>query len=163
MAFAEGMTAAQCREQARQARQRSAESFERSDTDGFLSQWASDLTAQRWEQQAKLVEAGGTWPFSALFDAETGEMVPAKVVTTRYGRKWAVFACDADVDTYGAPVVAWVGTSEGAIAKRGYRRGFVERPAIVVINGSGTGLSGHAWVEVVPATRGFVRAEEATA
>lgn len=44
------------------------ESYERSDTDGFVSQWASGLTAQKHRLQAELAESGGKTEASALFD-----------------------------------------------------------------------------------------------
>lgn len=67
----------------------SADSFERCDTDGFLSQWASDITARLKLRQAEIIEAGGTAEFPALFDATTGERIPAKLIDGRFGLCWA--------------------------------------------------------------------------
>lgn len=67
----------------------SIESFERSDTDGYMSQWASDLTARKLRLEAELVESGGTWWFNALCDLE-GNWVPSKLIEGRYGLAWAL-------------------------------------------------------------------------
>lgn len=84
-----GMTAEQYREMARDARRRSYESFERCDTDGFLSQAASDATAREYDLQAEILDNGGKSTFLALFDLE-GNQVPAKYIETRYGWSWAL-------------------------------------------------------------------------
>lgn len=82
------------REKAREAYRRSAESFERSDTDGFLSQWASDLTGRKYQIEAELVENGGKSEFRGLFN-EDGQRIRAKLVKGRdyWGnpeQKWIV-------------------------------------------------------------------------
>ena len=56
-----------------EAKAKSAEaeaSFERCDTDGFMSQWASQLGADLARRKATLAEQGNTFEFSALFDLE---------------------------------------------------------------------------------------------
>lgn len=78
------------RARAQECRQRSADSWDRSDTDGFMSQWASDATARKYDTEAEVADAGGMWDFAALFDAETGALVPAKTIQTRYGSCWAL-------------------------------------------------------------------------
>lgn len=55
------------------------ESFERSDTDGFMSQWASSVTAAQKRLEAEIIENGGKAMFPALFDLD-GNLVPAKLV-----------------------------------------------------------------------------------
>lgn len=45
-----------------------AESFERCDTDGFLSQWASGVSATVREAEARLIEQDGLTETRALFD-----------------------------------------------------------------------------------------------
>ena len=44
------------RQQAKEAHQRSIDPFERCDTDGFLSQWASDCSARLLLEEADLAE-----------------------------------------------------------------------------------------------------------
>lgn len=82
----ENMTAEQCRAAARECEQRAIDSFDRCDTDGFLSQWASGLTAQMHRLQAQVVEAGGVWEFSGLYCGR--RRLAAKVIRTAYGSCW---------------------------------------------------------------------------
>ena len=136
------------------------DSFERCDTDGFLSQWAMGLSAQKHRLAAEIAENGGRHSFPALFDLE-GKLVPAKLVNTRYGETWAVL--DGD-DPHG-DVAKWVGRSraesiEGrvrAMEKKGYREGRVMARAKADIVGTGHGLSGTAWVAPVRIDGGFSR------
>jgi hypothetical protein len=135
-------------------------SFERCDTDGFLSQWASGLSAQKHRLAAEIAEDGGRHAFPALFDLE-GKLVPAKLVNTRYGDSWAVLDSD---DPHGE-VVQWVGRSRAepverrvkAMEKKGYREGLVMARAKADIVGTGHGLSGSAWVAPVRTDGGFSR------
>lgn len=129
------------------AEQSAQESFERSDTDGFLSQWASGLTAQKHRLDADILEDGGTISTRALFDLNN-TLVPAKLINTRYGLTWALLE-SADPDS---GFVGFVNRSsarsaarrDATMAKRGYREGFVRVPARADIGGSGKGLSGAA-------------------
>jgi hypothetical protein len=132
------LTAEELRAGAEQRREEAAASFERCDTDGFLSQWASGITARLYEQQAKIAEAGGT----ALFARDelltlAGEKTDARLCETRYGTKWRLDSTDE-----------WIkyGASAKALAKRGYRAiELIERaPAKAIIAGEGRGLSGAA-------------------
>lgn len=117
------------------------ESWERSDTDGFLSQWASGITAAERRMAADLIEAGGTHGFGVLVDATTGAIVPSRIIDTRYGPKWAVFATAADADSRSGRVVEWVGLGDRALARKGYRRAVQTRRARVTLaGGSATSL-----------------------
>jgi hypothetical protein len=88
------MTADEHREAAKAARQRSIDSFERSDTDGFMSQWASDITADEHLANAEILEAGGVAEFWGLYEGD--RRVKAKMVTVydkfkfRDVTKWVV-------------------------------------------------------------------------
>lgn len=140
-----GMTAAQYREAAKKSRQRVSESWDRSDTDGFMSQWAGDLTAQMYELQAKILDEGGTAEFPALFNL-SGELVAAKLVSVydsykfRHVSKWAVLSSD-DPDS---EIVKWIKLSEAQDeerriannAKKGYYEGTVIAPAAADMAGA---------------------------
>jgi len=140
-----GMDATALRARAASAHAAAVESFERCDTDGFLSQWASDITGRKASLQADIVEAGGLWEFPALFSAD-GELVAAKMVSTRYGISWALL----EDDSPSARFVGWFNSSRArsndrriaANLKKGYRLGRVLAPARADIGGSGHGLSG---------------------
>src|SRR5690625_7645794 len=91
----EGRTAAQWRQEAAQTLGRSADSWQRSDNDGFLTQWAADTIARKYDLQAEIAEQGGTWQFPALLDTD-GNLVPAKLVQTRYGMAWGLLSDPSD-------------------------------------------------------------------
>lgn len=123
------------------------ESFQRSDTDGFLSQWALDLSGRKDLLQAEIVENGGTWEFPALFDLD-GNLVAAKLIQTRYGMAWALLADDSGYGRFLGFFNPSRAISEErarvANARKGYYVGLVLAPAVAEIMGSGTGLSGAA-------------------
>jgi hypothetical protein len=103
------------------------ESFERCDTDGFLSQWASGLASQRCAAEARLIEQGNIAEFLTLFDLD-GNFVPAKIIQTQYGSRWMVL--DAEGRKTGefltvAPV------RRSTLAKHGYVEGYAKFPARV--------------------------------
>ncbi len=79
--------AAELREQARQHEQAAIDSFDRCDTDGFLSQWAHGINGQLARAKAEIAENGGKAQFPALLDGE-GNRVDAKLINGRYGRVW---------------------------------------------------------------------------
>ena len=59
--------AAEHRAKADAADKRVSESIARSDTDGFLSQWAGGLTAQLERRRAEIAEAGDVATFTGLY------------------------------------------------------------------------------------------------
>ena len=139
------------RERAAEADQRAADSWERSDTDGFLSQWAHGITADRDREQAALLERGGLVRALALFTTD-GEWVPARRIETRFGQRWMVRMPYANSE----PVFLTVHPKRrDTLAKKGYVEGYVMRPGEAQIVGSGTGLSGaaNARVALVPTDR----------
>ena len=140
-------TPEQLREEAAQSRQDVVDSFERCDTDGFLSQWASGLTAQLKDRQASITENGGVSDFPILVDAETKKLVPAKLVDTRFGTAWSLL--DDDGKFTGQFITAFPAKSSTMLSK-----GFVEArgifPAVAkIVDDGGRGLSGNAWVATV--------------
>src|SRR5215831_19111709 len=153
-------SSSELRGQAADADQRAAESWERSDTDGFLTQWAVGLTAQQLRRQAEIEDAGGTAVFTALFDTE-GNLVPAKWVETRFGFAWGILPSDDPRGRF----TGWFSPSQArdparrkaADAAKGYQVGKVRVPARAIIDGQGHGLSGSAWVAVIRADGGFSR------
>lgn len=143
---ADTMTPEQHREAANALDARAEESFQRCDTDGFLSQWAAGISAQKHRLAAQVAEAGGVWSFPALFDVETGERVPAKLIDGRYGTCWALV--DEDGRFTGQFIKAFP-AREATMAKKGFREGREMAPAMAKIEGRGTGLSGSAWAAIV--------------
>lgn len=122
--------AAQYRAEARGCYGSAYDSFERCDTDGFLSQWASGVMAGRYEGAAQILENGGCAEFIALFDLE-GNLVPAKYMETRYGYAWALLEVNEDESIQ--RIVGWFNESRAKNEetarrnneKKGYRLGKV--------------------------------------
>lgn len=135
------------RQQARDARKRSADSWERSDTDGFVSQWASNITADELIMKAELIEAGGSYERDLLFDLD-GNLVMAKEIETRYGWAWMIM----DPDNPKGSALGFFNESKARKAEtkikndaaKGYYVGRGRIKGYVKIFASGTGLSGAA-------------------
>jgi hypothetical protein len=155
------MTAEECRAKAAACEQEAYDSFERCDTDGFVSQWANDLSAQKYRQQAYIEENGGVWTFRAVFDLE-GNLVAAKEIRTRTGDYcWGILDSDDPNGNFtGFFWQSWANNpkvQDRNNAKKGYAVGRVEAPAKAAFVGSGKGLSGSCSVAVLRADGGFSR------
>lgn len=108
------------------------DSFERSDTDGFLTQWASGMMSRLEYAKYEIAENDGKWEFPALFDLD-GNLVPAKHIKTPYGMAWGILESD-DVD---APFIGFFNPSQAQNeararannAKKGYYVGRVKADA----------------------------------
>jgi hypothetical protein len=145
-------TSTALRQQAIAAQQEAHDSFQRCDTDGFISQAANDLTARRLNRQAQIEDENGMAKFLALFDTE-GNWVPAKLIDNKFGgTSWMLLDNDgkATGDFISAEPVR-----RNTIAKKGYLEGWVLRPAVAKICGGGRGFSGMAscYVSAVPTTQ----------
>lgn len=120
------------------------ESWERSDTDGFLSQWACNLTAQLYRVQADLIEnCRGLVDRVELFTL-AGDWVPAQVVQGIYGReRWMVRTSS------GTRFLPYLPARRATLTQKGYVEGIVRRKGKAEIMANGTGLSGAATARVV--------------
>lgn len=128
------------------------ESFARCDTDGFLSQWASDRLGDEARKREHIARHGGMDKFPGLFIAATGERVRAKMTATRFGSAWAL--CDASGKFTGEFFSDNRGT-RGALAKHGLVVCGEWAPAEAFLNGHGTGLSGSCWADTRRTDLGF--------
>jgi len=127
----------------------STESFERSDTDGAVTQWAHGVIADEHRLKAWLAENDNKDNFAALFDLD-GNLVAAKLVDTRYGLAWAILATDDP----SSPITKFVSAfprRQQTMSRKGFYEGTVRCGAYVALSGSGTGLSGA--LSVRPYTR----------
>ena len=139
--------AEELRQQARQSELDAIESYERSDTDGALSQWASRINCRRLYLEADLVEKDYQWTFTTLGDKD-GNLVPNKLIETKYGLAYAIFNSFADLESFEAPILQWVGLGDKAIAKKGYTSITVQSKGKVQV---GKGWSPNVYVDpVVP-------------
>lgn len=80
-----GLTAEEWRAKAADSQRAKQESWERSDTDGFLSQWASDQMAGRYAYCATVAENGGVIEVEAPMDLATGDVVKGDWIQGPYG------------------------------------------------------------------------------
>jgi hypothetical protein len=121
-----------------------AESFDRCDTDGFVSQWAHNLTGDENRLKAELAENGGKTVTTALFLLD-GRIASTHSAQGDYGTYWVL-------NDVAAAVVGkrFVSTSNAAKAKtrkannakKGITVGSVSVDGYATIVGSGKGLSG---------------------
>jgi hypothetical protein len=125
--------------------QEASDSFERCDTDGFVSQWASGITADLNREKARICRQEGFDTFIGLYSGDT--RVRAKIVNGRFGSVWLIDDCDQHL-TGGR---AFVPTGKRSTVQR--KLGLSERqelaPAWVCTAGSGTGLAGACSVGVI--------------
>lgn len=128
--------AEELRELGRQREQESRDSFDRCDTDGFLSQWANGITAEKYRLQADIAENGGMWHFLALFDL-TGKLIPAREVYGQYGRFWSLLDSEGNRsgDTFNASEAQNEKIRLRNDARKGVYVGLVLAPARVVTRG----------------------------
>lgn len=147
------MTAAEHRQKAAELSQEAQDSFDRSDTDGFLSQFASTVMSSKELLQASIVENGGKWEFQALFDLE-GNLIPAKTFANQYrDTTWGILATEDPQSSF----VSYVSQSKARdndkfvknMAKKGYYVGTVEVPAYADLGGGGKGMGGMCSVHAV--------------
>jgi hypothetical protein len=133
------------REQAAQHERDAVESFERSDTDGFVSQWGSSLNAQVDRANAQIADDGGVARFerTVLVTAD-GEPTDARCVSTRYGLRWRL---DSTPEW-----LPYRPARESTLGKRGYREVIEEIVAPAKAQtwapGNARGLSGATAVVV---------------
>lgn len=132
--FPTSKTPEEWRQMARESRQRANESWERSDTDGFMSQWAADKVAQDYDRLATLAENGGKAHFLALTDLD-GNLLDAKYVETRYGWSWAVRNPDGTTTWFNESKARSGERRRKAHEAKGYRLVWVERDALVGFDG----------------------------
>lgn len=124
----EGHTAAEWRAKANQSQNDAYDSFERCDTDGFMSQWASNQMATRYLAIARATENGGRIEHTAFIDIATGEMIRGTWRETQYGAGYApenggkwIFPSNAKSDA----------VRERNNARKGYRQVSVMVPAYI--------------------------------
>jgi hypothetical protein len=133
-------TAEQLRAEATKHDQDAHDSFQRSDTDGFLSQWASGISAHEKRLEAELLEAGGVWEFTVLF-REDGTQARKKTIKTRFGYCHAILD---ENDRFTGEFIS-LGISDKTLAKKGYYWGQAMLPAkVAIVGGGGRGLAGAA-------------------
>lgn len=126
------------RKEAAHALKRQQESYERSDTDGSLSQWASGITADGNRLKAEIAEQNGKSRFRALFDLN-GNYVMAKPVIGKFGPAWGVYEDPENPDMFSKFVNESKSKDEdkqaALLLKKGYTMGLIMAPAYVTSYG----------------------------
>jgi len=127
-------TSTTLRSEAARHEQDAADSFDRCDTDGFVSQWASGCMAAKKRLAAAIADRGGVAEFPALFDLD-GNLVAAKLIDGKYGMVWGILASDDPA----SDITEWVTAfpvRESTMAKKGYAEGMVLAPAYADLRGA---------------------------
>ncbi len=130
------LTAEEYRALADEAHQRRIESFERCDTDGFLSQFALDIQVSEYMRWAELAENDFQDTFETLADMD-GNLVPCRFIKTQFGFAYGVYASFEEAQNCGK-IIKWVGTGERAAKNKGYKIVDVKAEAKVVFCGGYT-------------------------
>lgn len=132
------------RQQAAAHEAKRQESFERCDTDGFLSQWASGLNAQLRNRQADILESGGKTRFVGLW--EGARRVKAREIETQFGDAWLLHEDEARLIKARGKKFLPTGHQSRVLKKLGLHEAYEMAPAAAKLDGRGHGLSGSAWV-----------------
>lgn len=107
------------------------ESFQRCDTDGFVSQWCHTLTGQQNDLAASVKRTGGAAIFSGLVEIATGALVATK--TYEFFNKFAGFGFVMKYRAVTSEGVKWVPVGQKPVtyAKKGFRPVYVVASATV--------------------------------
>lgn len=122
------------------------ESFERCDTDGFVSQWAHGICGDRDRVKAQIARNNGFAVFDGLY--ENGRRVKARIIQTRFGSSWLLHEDEADLIAKRGKQFLPTGENSRVLKSLGLEEREENAPAWATLDGSGTGLSGHVWVTV---------------
>jgi len=120
----------QCEQEAKLAIHRKHESFERCDTDGFLSQFCHGLTAQRERLKHEIAMHGNTDVFPVIVDIKTGKIVSTRLF--RFNDKFSYGTVDKWCVKRGE-TVDWVThyRRESSFTKKGLALMYIVAPAYV--------------------------------
>lgn len=124
--------------------QNANDSFDRCDTDGFLSQWASGIGSQLDDALADLADHGNQTVVTVIIDSETDKVIGVRPVVTKYGES---IPCVRNGET------VWINpylAKDSTYAKKGVRRAYMHCYATAKLKGTGYGLSGSCFVATIP-------------
>lgn len=130
-------TPAEWRAMAGRNYQEASDSFDRCDTDGFLSQWASNTMAGLYLHLAKLAETNGVTEMRWLFDNEGNPIENWRWIETRYGSSVLIPGESYGNGTFFNPShAAKAERREKADRAKGYTFGTVETEVVVKLTGN---------------------------
>jgi hypothetical protein len=152
-------SAKQYRDEAAKLDQRAQESFERCDTDGFLSQWASQESARKCRIQADIIEKGGVECFTGLYEGD--RRVKARFgSSTHYGQIsfwWLLHEDEADLIQRRGKKFLPTGEKSRVQKQLGLSERFEYAPAEAAFNRNGRACftrSGDKWGQDAKLTEG---------
>lgn len=128
------------RQKAADCLRKEQESFERSDTDGCVSQWCHSLSAREASARADILRDGGMAVFTGLYEGE--RRVRAKRIDTQYGTSWLLDATESDLIRRRGKKFLPTGKSSRVLKSLGLSERPERAPAWAVLGGGGTGFSG---------------------
>lgn len=123
-------TADEYRAMAQQCRDTSARSWDNSDTDGFLSQWANDSMARQYSQLAELAESGGdvqeiAWPMILDEEGNWRWVDEYRFVSGNYGESVRIWH-DRQVHWWNPSRARKAATAQRNDEKKGFRWALVK-------------------------------------
>jgi hypothetical protein len=125
-----------------------ADSFNRCDTDGALSQWAFGIMRHAHLTAAKVADNGGVWTFYTIrLERLDGEAITPRLVETKYGERWYV----PETDEWLAYQPKRVSTLE----RRGYREVRVEETVAAQVELRGENYTVRAYIIRADSERGW--------
>ena len=124
--------------------ERSAESWERSDTDGCLTQWACGWTERLSKAKAQIREEGDTAEFIGLWEGD--RRVRAKQIETKFGSCWLLHDDEQDLIAKRGKKFLPIGEKSRVLKSLGLTQRLERAPAWAALDGSGHGLSGNVWI-----------------
>lgn len=133
------------RQRAEEKRRREQESFDRCDTDGFLTQWCLSIGASEDAREAEMENSGCLVIEPALMDIESGEIVAAcvRIMSNRFASwqtelKWQVMRPIKKADSREFP---WFWCTDykkpGNFEKFGLRKVWVMAPGVMLSRSPG--------------------------
>lgn len=139
-------TADDYRKEADAADKRARDSFERCDTDGFLSQWASGLSARLARRKAEILDNGGKATFTGLYEGD--RRVKAKCLKGKFGWYWLLHESEKElIAKRGKPFLP-TGKNSRVLKGLGLKERDELAPAWADYGGGGTGLAGATSVSI---------------
>lgn len=132
------------RDMAMERRNRRSESQDRSDTDGFMSQWAMGVMSDLYLAKAEICKNKGMADFIGLYDGD--RRVKAKIIHGKYGPSWLLHEDEEFlIEARGKPFLP-TGANSRILSDLGLKERDELAPAWAKLESRGTGLSGTTWV-----------------
>lgn len=122
------------------------ESFERCDTDGFVSQWAHSVLEERESVKAQIARNNGFAVFNGLYEGK--RRIKAREIQTRFGSAWLLHEDETVLIAKRGKHFLPTGENSRVLKSLGLEEREESAPAWATLDGSGTGLSGNVWVKV---------------